>query len=191
MPFLLEERNHQNTGSRKVIKMVNHYWHCVSYTTVEELETELPFSSHSEQKITPPEMRTDTNQCTRLAYDNYDRFVEISSGKDTLHDTVCIAYQRLTTQESTNEVTQESNQLATTARNKKNSKRKRAFVSDGLDIEPYHKKPKITSRAMVAIDHEGRSFVPKSYHSAKTKDTLWMIGCSFSDKETLMWVGCK
>ena len=30
---------------------------------------------------------------TGLAWDNFDRFVETSSGKDTLHDTVGIAYQ--------------------------------------------------------------------------------------------------
>lgn len=94
------------------------------------------------------------------------------------------------TQENTNEVTQDSsNQLASTTRSKNNSKRKRAFVSDGLDIETYHKKPKITSRAMIAINDERRSFVPKSHHTAKTKDTLWMIECSYSDKETPMWVG--
>ena len=28
-----------------------------------------------------------------LAFDNYDRFTETLSGKDTLHDTVGIAYQ--------------------------------------------------------------------------------------------------
>ena len=44
------------SGSKKVIEMLNHYGHCASYTTVEELETELTFSSCSEKKITPPEM---------------------------------------------------------------------------------------------------------------------------------------
>jgi len=30
---------------------------------------------------------------TGVAFDNFDRFVETSSGKDTLHDTVGIIYQ--------------------------------------------------------------------------------------------------
>ena len=91
------------TGSKKVIEVLNHYGHCTSYTTIEELETELTFSSNSEQQITPPEMKQSPNICTGLALDNFDRFVETSSGKDnvciacgndTLHNTVCIASEK-------------------------------------------------------------------------------------------------
>ena len=39
-------------------------------------------------------MKRSPNLCTGLAFDNFNRFVETSTGKDTLHDTVCIAYQR-------------------------------------------------------------------------------------------------
>ena len=35
------------TGSKKVIEVLNHYGHCPSYTTIEELETELTLSSNS------------------------------------------------------------------------------------------------------------------------------------------------
>ena len=166
--------------------MVNRYGHCASYTTIEELETELAFSSLTKDKITPPEMKTESNRCTGLAYDNYDRFVETSSGKDTLHDTVCIAYQRLSTEDNTNEMTQD---FAITSSSRRSSKRRRAFVSDGLDIEPYHKKPRITSRVMIPIDDARRKIIPNSYLSAKTKDTLWMLECCYSESETAMWVG--
>ena len=37
----------------------------------------------------------DANACTGLAFDNYNHFVETSTGKDTLHDTVGMAYQTL------------------------------------------------------------------------------------------------
>ena len=175
------------TGSRKVIEMLNRYGHCASYTTIEEIETELAFSSISERKITPPEMKKKSNQCTGLAFDNFDRFVETSSGKDTLHDTVCIAYQRLSMKESTEESTQEINQTPTSSN--QTSKRRRAFLSDGLDIEPYHKKPKITSRAMVPLNDERRKTTPLSYSSAKLKDNLWMVESCFFPNETPMWVG--
>ena len=89
-----------------MIEMMNRYGHCVSYTTIEELETELAFSSHKKDQIAPSEMKTNSNLCTGLAFDNYDRFVETSNGKNTLHDTVCVAYQRSTTDGITNEVDQ-------------------------------------------------------------------------------------
>ena len=37
----------------------------------------------------------DANACTGLAFDNCNHFVETSTGKDTLHDTVGMAYQTL------------------------------------------------------------------------------------------------
>ena len=49
------------TGSKKVIELLNHYGHCASYTTIEELETELTFSSNSEQQITLLEMKQSPN----------------------------------------------------------------------------------------------------------------------------------
>ena len=83
------------TGNKKVIKMFNLYGHCASYTTIEELETEVTFSSYSKKFIASPKMKKMKNLCTALAFDNFDCFVETSTDRDTLHDTVCIAYQRL------------------------------------------------------------------------------------------------
>ena len=71
------------TRSKKVREFLNYYGHCASYTTIEELETELTFSSNSEQQITLLEMKQSPNLCTGLAFDNFDRFVETSSGKDS------------------------------------------------------------------------------------------------------------
>ena len=38
-------------------------------------------------------MKTAPEFNTGITWDNFDRFVEIKSGKDILHDTVGIAYQ--------------------------------------------------------------------------------------------------
>ena len=81
------------TGSRRVIESLNRMGHCVNYHDVAELETEMTFEASNNSTYTPVGM--DLIRCvgTGLAWDNYDRFVETSSGKDTIHDTVGIAYQ--------------------------------------------------------------------------------------------------
>ena len=45
------------------------------------------------QPFTPSGMSQEKSCSTGLAFDNYDRFTEPLSGKDTLHDIVGIAYQ--------------------------------------------------------------------------------------------------
>ena len=81
------------TGSRKVVKILNRMGNCVSYSAVEELETELSFEANKNNKETPFEMKTTPEFKTGIACDNFDRFVEIKSGKDILHDTVGNAYR--------------------------------------------------------------------------------------------------
>ena len=81
------------TSSRKVIEILNRLGYSISYTTVEELETELTMQLNNESQATPFGMKLTPNLKTGIAFDNYDRYVETLSGKNTLHDTVGIAYQ--------------------------------------------------------------------------------------------------
>lgn len=81
------------TSSRKVVEIVNKYGHCCSYNTIEELETEATFSSLSRSLSCLKGIITADGFCTGVAYDNFDRFVDTASGKNTLHDTVGIIYQ--------------------------------------------------------------------------------------------------
>ena len=81
------------TGSRKVIEVLNRLGHSISYSAVEEIETELTFEGTKENRLIPQQMTMDSEAGVGLAFDNFDRFVETLSGKDTLHDTVGIAYQ--------------------------------------------------------------------------------------------------
>ena len=142
---------------------------------VVEIETELTFSSYSENFITPLEMKRSPNLCACLAFDNFYHFVETSTGKDTLHDTVGTAYWRQR-EENANEVDQEyENRTVTEQVINKLVKRRRAFVSYDLDIEPYHKKEKITNHVMIPLDDERRNVVPSYLSSGKFKDTLWMF----------------
>ena len=81
------------TGSRKVAEILNRMCDCVSYSSVEKLENELTFKVNKNSKETSFRMETTTEFNTGIAWDNFDRFVETKSGKDTLLDTVGIAYQ--------------------------------------------------------------------------------------------------
>ena len=81
------------TGSKKLIGMLNRYGNCVSYTTTEELETELTFTATSASKISLADLVPDSSLTVGMAYDNFDWFVETLSGKNTLHNTVGIVYQ--------------------------------------------------------------------------------------------------
>ena len=81
------------TGSSRIIEILNRLGHSISYNATEELETELTFSSVTGDRITPYGMSLDQSLACGVAFDNFDRYVETASGKDTLHDTVCIAYQ--------------------------------------------------------------------------------------------------
>ena len=81
------------TGRKKVVTMLNRLDHCINYNGTEELETELTYNCSNANQITPAGMSNEKSCSTGLAFDNYDRFTETLSGKDTLHDTVGIAYQ--------------------------------------------------------------------------------------------------
>ena len=88
------------TGSKKLIGMLNRYGHCVSYTTTEELETELTFTITSASKISPPDLVPDSSLMVGITYNSSDQFVETLSGKNILHNTVGIVYQSVSEETS-------------------------------------------------------------------------------------------
>ena len=81
------------TGSRKTLEMLNRLGHCASYHTVEGLETELTYSVSDAQRLLPDGLAQLPDLHTGVAYDNYDRYVDTLSGRNTLHITVGIIYQ--------------------------------------------------------------------------------------------------
>ena len=76
---------------------MNRLGHYNSYHTKEEIETEARFESTKNNLFTPSGMKLDPQCGTGVAWDKFDRSVEAVSGKDTLHDTVGIAYQTVIT----------------------------------------------------------------------------------------------
>lgn len=74
---------------------MNKFGHCCSYTVIEEQETEATFASTSSTQICPADITKAPNLQTGVAFDNFDRFVDTLTGKDTLHDTVGIIFQNI------------------------------------------------------------------------------------------------
>ena len=74
------------------MEIMNRLGHCASYHIVEEVETTL--TVEAKKKLLPQELKPFRGSRLGTAWDNFDRFAEILNGKDTLHDTVGIAFQR-------------------------------------------------------------------------------------------------
>ena len=58
--------------------------HCASCHNVEEIETEMIFEANKAGRLTPHGIACNPLLGTRLAWDNYDRFVATMTGTDTL-----------------------------------------------------------------------------------------------------------
>ena len=140
------------TGSKKLIRTLNMYGHCVSYRgTAEEIETELTFTVTSASKISAPDLVPDSSLTVGVAYDNFDRFVENLYGKNTLHSIVGIVYQSVSEETSEAAATALENRLSASGDSTSGRKRRKTFESFGVDIEAYHKKPKISSVELMPL----------------------------------------
>lgn len=193
------------TSSRKVLTILNRYGHTINYTLAEELETEVTYSSIHESRLIPSGISPVGNRSTNIAYDNYDRFVETLSGKDTLHDTVGIIYQFTendTDNESTaqcesevleiNESVEESNILSTSRSSSSSSKapkKRRKLEEITRDIQPYYKKPCAKTNLMPYnnIIHILQSFKMHKLYS-DIKNIVWALSVS-QIPSTPMWIG--
>ena len=72
------------TGSRKVTEVLNRLGHSISYSAAQEIKTELTLDGTKENRLILQQMTIDSEAGVRLAFDNFDRFVEKLNGKDTL-----------------------------------------------------------------------------------------------------------
>ena len=157
------------TGSRKVIEIMNRLGHFVSYHTVKEIEKEATFESTKRNLVTPLGMKRNPRYETGLAWDNFDRFVETITGKETLHDTVGITYQTITEEEPIDQesgddenlsseeetcITREVTEAIDETFDKK--KRRRAYQSRSVNIIPYRKKLKLKTSNFLSNDNPKR-----------------------------------
>ena len=197
-------------GNKKPAKhqILNRYGYCVRYNTVEELETELTYEGQSKKLLTPYGISLDPKLATG----------EISSGKDTLHDTVGIAHQIIAEEPSdflqvSDDINSETENVDLTIHSESIPhagildrqtttnfvdsskticrKRRRLYEPKGLDIDPYRKIPKLVSSELLPLDHPLSLNVPPSVEKAKEADILWMINLHVSSMRTPLWTGCN
>ncbi len=76
------------TGSRRNVEILNRLGHGPSYTTIEEIETELAYTAVKNGTLLPEGLSPTSHLHTGVAFDNNDRFVDTLNGRDTMHDTV-------------------------------------------------------------------------------------------------------
>ena len=152
--------------------MLKRYGHCVSDTTTEELETELMLTVTSDSKISLPDLVRDSSLTAEIAIDNFDRFVETHSAQNTLQNTVGIMYQFVSEETSRAAVTALENYPSASGDSTSERKKRRNFESFGVDIEPYHKKPKISSVELMPLGCTDRQRIPESFQLAKINNLL-------------------
>lgn len=181
------------SSSRKIIDLVNKYGHCCSYNVIEELETELTFTSTQQNKLCPEDIILADNLCTGVAFDNFDRFVDTLTGKDTLHDTVGIIYQNIPSDANFTAPTDASVQSDDTAADSihetpRRRKRRRCFDAIVNEIVPYTKKPKIDSN--FSTPSIGQiSIKPEVFQTWRNLDLAWLFSHTLDIPDTPMWTG--
>lgn len=190
-------------NSKKVVNILSRCGHCCSYTTLEELETELTFSTVNSAYVCPEDILRHPDLNTGVAFDKFDRFVETLNGKDTLHDTVGIIFQDIVQNpdpvsvESSSSCVHENSAIdeimhgnfsesAVITTKTKNRKRK-AFEEVTFKLHPFTKKLKITTVSQLDISKLNKA--PDNLSTWKQLDVTWMLlhKCKISDVP--MWVG--
>jgi hypothetical protein len=165
------------TGSKKVINILNHFGHAIGYHKAEELETDLAMTVSDRKQTTPDGIKLQEGLATGVAFDNYDENTETLSGSGTLHDTVGITYQNVQDVTAVNKPTEDHPQATRTT-----SSRKRSFDAPQYDLQPYRKKPKVsTFQYTIKLPTK-----PSNLTQVQNRDTAWMI-LSTLPKPVPMW----
>ncbi|XP_018358131.1 PREDICTED: uncharacterized protein LOC108757918 isoform X2 [Trachymyrmex cornetzi] len=187
-------------NSKKIINLLSKYGHCCSYTILEELETELTFSTANSSYVCPEDILRRPDLNTAVAFDNFDRFVETLNGKDTLHDTMGIIYQDVRNEDTMpvvpptasdienstpNESTHDNISECTTTVQRK--RKRRTFDEITFDMRPYAKKLKIGTWNQ--LDISALNEAPENVIMSKQLYIMWMLSHVYRIPHVPMWVG--
>ena len=71
------------------------------------------------------------------------------------------------------------------------TRKRRLYEASGLNIEPYHKKPKMVKSTLLPLSDERRTKVPNSWKKAQQHNFLWTSDLAFNRQsgDVPMWVG--
>lgn len=116
-----------------------------------------------------------------VAFDNNDRFVETTTGKDTLHDIVGILFQT-ETEETCDDKNIDanvgvSNEDASTSQGGKHG---RSFDIVSHELESYTKRPQLIESMLLPLDSPLR---------LKNRNFVWMLSNYLNISSIPMWVG--
>lgn len=168
------------TSSMKIVDILNRYGHCCSYTVVEEIETEATFNSTDETQICPDDIKEKPNQCTGLAYNNFNRYVETLTGKNTLHDTVGIIFQDIEHKTLQSVAASGEESSAETSRKIK----RRTFDAITPDLQPYQKKPKLME-ILPVLHAEATILITSSLNTHGRIRFAWILSHALHIENTL------
>lgn len=155
------------TGSRRMIEILNRLGHSISYTSVEEIKTELAYGGAAAYKVLPNGLVASPTLRTQVAFDNFDRFVETSNGKDTLHDTVGIVYQNVAPN-----IDMENRMIADLTRDDGAiGQGRRKYLSSFESFVPEYVKQSKALPMMVGIRDE----IPRNWQTSINLNHMWMF----------------
>lgn len=161
-----------STNCKRLLEVLNKLGFSCSYNIAEELETELAYTLASNNSVVPYGIiGNNSGLCTSAAFDNYDRFIDTATGKNTLHDTVGIIYQnKITT------LTKDTTQIDTPSEQLTNIRRRRKYYSPFNDnIRPYTR----TFKKLPTIEEEKDELLPENLYKSIEMDNLWMMYHAF------------
>lgn len=167
------------TGSKELIDILNTLGVSISYSLVYEIETELAYHE-SNSSVLPMGIKAKMpSLCAGLAFDNYDRYVETASGRDTLHDTVGIMYQNISTDSYEPLLT--NLELALDV-SKIRSRRRKYESSFNSDIPAYFKRNKpFPALSRMPVEP------PINLKEVKMKNDIWMMNFLFAPGQAKQW----
>ena len=123
--------------------------------------------------------------CTGLAFNNFDRFVDTLTGKDTVHDTVGIIYQNIdNTVENNIDVVEN---IAANMCPEGSTKRRRTYDAISHELEPYTKKPRLLEVLQHLAPLSDLS-MPPNFDALKKINLAWMVSHFLQIEEMPMWV---
>lgn len=184
--------------SRQVTTILIRYGHTIGYNMAEELETEMTYTSIQDNKI-PKGITAANGHSNHGAFDNFDRFVDITSRKYTMHDIDGIIYQ-FSSNGADNFGDGEATTLSASQVNDNDNgegptrKRRHGVMcvcvnEISREVRPNYSKPKANMQLITVDSFTNTTELCKSATEIATdKDLLWIKSLSRIDSVP-MWLG--
>ncbi|KAK9876484.1 hypothetical protein WA026_012796 [Henosepilachna vigintioctopunctata] len=137
-----------------------------------ELETEATYTSTSRAGLCSEVINRTDNLSVGIAYDNFDRFVDTKTGKETLHDTVGIIYQNIDPTLENIEDIEDVDDLRDISTKRR---QRRSFEAIDPELPFFHKKSKMSSGFRPEISEKEDENIIMLQDLYNRIDTVWML----------------